>query len=87
MSLTDSIAMALDGRSRQLVFDDCERVLDAAATMIEVIMSHSSTVNVLVTSPEGLRLDDERLWPVPSLDLDRDIESSAAALFVERAWV
>ncbi|MDT5200254.1 MAG: hypothetical protein QOH34_1776 [Mycobacterium sp.] len=85
MSLTDSIATALDGRSRLLVFDNCEHVLDAAANMIEAVMSQSSTLRVLATSREGLRLKDERLWPVPSLDLNRDIESSAAALFIERA--
>ena len=34
-------------------------------------MSHSSTVKVLATSREGLRLADEQLWPVPSLDVRR----------------
>src|SRR6185312_8821341 len=34
---------------------------------------------------EGLRVGDEHLWAVPSLDLTDGIESSAAALFVERA--
>jgi len=42
-------------------------------------------VNVLATSREGLRVGDEHLWAVPSLDLTDGIESSAAALFVERA--
>ena len=55
--------------------------LDAAADMIEMILVHSTTVKILATSREGLRLADEQLWPVPSLDVD----SSAAALFVERA--
>ena len=32
-------------------------------------MSHSSTVKILATSREGLRLADEQLWPVPSLDV------------------
>jgi predicted ATPase len=42
-------------------------------------------VHVLATSREGLRVADEHLWAVPSLDLTDGIESSAAALFVERA--
>ncbi len=31
MSLADSVAAALEGRARLLVFDNCEHVLDAAA--------------------------------------------------------
>jgi predicted ATPase len=81
MSVADSVAAALEGRSRLLVFDNCEHVLDAAADMIAAILSQSATVRVLSTSREGLRVSDEQLWPVPSLDVD----SSAATLFVERA--
>ena len=69
MSLADSVAAALEGRSRLLIFDNCEHVLNAAADMIEAILPHSSTVKILATSREGLRLDDEQLWPVPSLDV------------------
>ena len=39
MSLADSIAAALEGRCRLLVFDNCEHVLDAAADMIETILA------------------------------------------------
>ena len=81
MSVAASIATALEGRSRLLVFDNCEHVLDAAADVIAAILSQSATVRVLATSREGLRVSDEQLWPVPSLD----VGSSAAALFVERA--
>lgn len=80
-SVADSVAAALEGRSRLLVFDNCEHVLDAAAEMIGAILSQSATVKVLATSREGLRVADEQLWPVPSLD----IGSGAATLFVERA--
>jgi len=84
-TVSESVAAAQEGRSRLVVFDNCEHVLDAAADMIEAIFSHSQTVNVLATSREGLRVGDEHLWAVPSLDLTDGIESSAAALFVERA--
>ena len=69
MTLADSVAAALEGRSRLLVFDNCEHVLDATADMIEVILAHSATVKILATSREGLRVSDEQLWPVPSLDV------------------
>ena len=41
MSLADSVAAALEGRSRLLVFDNCEHVLDAAADLIEAILAAS----------------------------------------------
>ena len=56
MSLADSVAAALEGRSRLLVFDNCEHVLDAAADMIEAILADSTTVKMLATSREGLRV-------------------------------
>jgi len=85
MSVADSVAAALEGRSRLLLFDNCEHVLNAAADMIDAIFTHSQTVTVLTTSREGLRVADEYLWSVPSLDLEDGIDSSAAALFLERA--
>ena len=81
LSLAASVAAALEGRARLLVFDNCEHVLDAAADMIEAILAASSTVKVVATSREGLRATEEQLWPVHSLDF----RSSATTLFVERA--
>ncbi|OBK35763.1 cyclase [Mycobacterium sp. 1245111.1] len=85
MNLADSVAAALEGRSRLLVFDNCEHLLDAAAELVDAILQHSATVKILATSREGLRLADEQLWPVPSLDTRDGADSTAAALFVERA--
>jgi predicted ATPase len=85
MSLVDSIATAMEGRSRLLVLDNCEHVLDAAADLIETIIEHSSTVRVLATSREGIGVADEQLWPVPALDVTTGIDSEAATLYAERA--
>lgn len=84
-SLGDSVAAAMEGRVRLLVFDNCEHVLDAAADLIDVIIAHSSTVKILATSREGLGLTDEQQWPVRPLDVDAGAESDAVNLFVERA--
>jgi predicted ATPase len=84
-SVAQSVAAALEGRVRLLVFDNCEHVLDAAADLIEAILAASTTTKVVVTSREGLGIADERLWPVPSLDVAAGVESAAVALFVERA--
>jgi predicted ATPase len=85
MNLTDSVAAALEGRSRLLVFDNCEHVLDAAADLIEAILTKSATVAIIATSREGLRIADEQVWPVPSLDVHAGTDSAAATLFIDRA--
>jgi predicted ATPase len=84
-SVAQSVAAALEGRVRLLVFDNCEHVLDAAADLIEAILAASATTKIVATSREGLGIADERLWPVPSLDVGAGVDSAAVALFVERA--
>ncbi len=84
-TVTESVAAALEGRVRLLVFDNCEHVLDAAADLIEAILAHSATVRILATSREGLGVPDEQVWPVRSLDAAAGIDSPAVRLFVERA--
>src|ERR1700682_1835973 len=61
-TVSESVAAALEGRDRLLVFDNCEHVRDAAADLVEAILSHSATVRVLATSREGLGVVDEQLW-------------------------
>jgi hypothetical protein len=84
-TVSESVATALEGRVRLLVFDNCEHVLDAAADLVEAILAQSATVKVLATSREGLDVGDEQGWRVPSLDLSGGIDSAAVNLFVERA--
>jgi predicted ATPase/class 3 adenylate cyclase len=84
-TVSESVAAALEGRIRLLVLDNCEHILDAAADLIEAILTRSATVRVLATSREGLGVSDEQVWPVPSLDVGTGIGSSAVSLFLERA--
>ncbi|MGB9222062.1 ATP-binding protein [Mycobacterium sp.] len=84
-SVTESVASALEGRVRLLVFDNCEHVRDAAADLVEAILAQSATVRILSTSREGLGVADEQLWLVPSLDVGAGVDSAAVNLFVERA--
>jgi predicted ATPase/class 3 adenylate cyclase len=79
-NVSDSVASALEGRSRLLVFDNCEHVVDSVADLVEAILAASATVKVLATSREGIGVADERLWRVPSLEVGAAVE-----LFVERA--
>ncbi|MGD1110210.1 MAG: adenylate/guanylate cyclase domain-containing protein [Mycobacterium sp.] len=84
-SVGESVASALEGRLRLLVIDNCEHVLDAAADLIEAILTQSATVRVVATSREGLGVAQEQVWPVPSLDIGAGTDSAAVSLFVERA--
>jgi len=84
-SVSESVAAALEGRVRLLVFDNCEHVLNAAADLIEAILAASATTKIVATSREGLGIADEQLWPVPSLDVGAGVDSAAVALFAERA--
>ncbi len=84
-TITESVAVALEGRLRLLVLDNCEHVLDAAADLIEALLAHSSTVRILATSREGLGVPDEQVRPVRPLDADTGIDCAAVSLFVERA--
>ena len=79
-SVGESVASALEGRSRLLVFDNCEHVVDSVADLVAAILAHSATVKVLATSREGIGVADEFFWRVPSLDAGAAVE-----LFVERA--
>lgn len=84
-TVSESVAAALEGWSRLLVFDNCEHVLDSAADLIEAMLAHSATVRILATSREGLGIPDEQVRPVRSLDAAAGIDSAAVSLFVERA--
>jgi class 3 adenylate cyclase len=79
-TVTESVATALEGRVRLLVFDNCEHVLDAVADLVDAILVGSATVTILATSREGVGVADEQLWPVPSLD-----SGAAVDLFLQRA--
>jgi predicted ATPase/class 3 adenylate cyclase len=83
-TVSESVAGALEGRLRLLVVDNCEHVRDAAADLIEVVLAHSATVKILATSREALEVAEEQLWPVPSLDVDTGVGSSAVTLFSDR---
>ena len=84
-TMTESVAAALEGRVRLLVFDNCEHVVDSVADLVEAILAASATVTILATSREGLGVSDEQLWRVPSLDVNSGTESAAVILFLDRA--
>jgi predicted ATPase len=63
--VSESVAAALEGRVRLLVFDNCEHLLDAATDLIEAIPARSATV---------------RIWPPPAKGWGRRRAGVAGAL-------
>ena len=84
-TVTDTIVQALSGRRLLIVLDNCEHLLDAAGDLVETILARTTTVRVIASSREGLRVPAEQLWAVPSLDVRAGVASAAVELFVDRA--
>ena len=86
-----TLAAALSGRTALLVLDNAEHLLDAVAAFVGTLRDQASTLRVLVTSQEVLRLADEQVFrPGPlALPMADDLlsvrASAAVALFVARA--
>ncbi|KQY60209.1 hypothetical protein ASD11_12125 [Aeromicrobium sp. Root495] len=93
---------ATDDRSRLLegaadlhglvVLDNCEHVIDAAARLVDDLLSRAPGLRVLATSREPLRLIGELVHPIEPLAVPEQgvpvedaLEFSAVRLFVERA--
>ncbi|MFI7689880.1 AfsR/SARP family transcriptional regulator [Nonomuraea sp. NPDC049655] len=62
-----------------LVLDNCEHVIEAAATLCGTLLSRCPRLRVLATSREPLRIDGETLHPVPPLDLPEPGSTPEAA--------
>ncbi len=70
----------LSDKQMLLVVDNCEHVIDAAATVVVRVLHAGGGVRVLATSREGLGVAGELRWTVAPLTLDE-----ASTLFLERA--
>ena len=89
----DRLGDALRGRHLLLVLDNYEQVLTAAALVTD-LLGRCPRLKVLVTSRAGLRLDGERIFPVPPLEVpdperrltvEQVIDVAAVRLFADRA--
>lgn len=92
-ALEERLSLALAGRRVLLVLDNFEQVVDAAPVLVR-LFTVAPTASFLVTSRIVLRIRGERVYEVPPLvapadgapaTLERAGQSSACALFVDRA--
>ena len=88
----EAIARAIGGQNLLLVLDNCEHVIDAVATVTEMLVRSCPRTTILTTSREVLRIDGEFVYRVPPLEVpaaatrnpDRILEHGAVELFVAR---
>jgi predicted ATPase/transcriptional regulator with XRE-family HTH domain len=92
-SVVNQFTGLLDERPVLILLDNCEHLLDAAATLATELLGHP-TISIITTSREPLGILGEVNWPVPALSApDEDMnmtveeaaEHSAVELFTERA--
>jgi predicted ATPase/class 3 adenylate cyclase len=89
---TASDALLLEHLARRrclLVIDNCEHLLDDCADLIDRIIARCPDVIVLATSREGLGVEGEQSWRVPSLSVpmrQSEVDASeSVSLFKARA--
>ncbi|CAM3120001.1 BTAD domain-containing putative transcriptional regulator [Stackebrandtia soli] len=87
-SPVDRLVAAVRSRRSLIVLDNCEHVIDAAASVAGRMLQASTTLRVLATSREPLAISGEGVWPVAPLGVPRDATeaagSAAVRLFVAR---
>jgi non-specific serine/threonine protein kinase len=89
----ETLVEGLADRALLVVMDNCEHVVDAAATVVAGLVERCPGVSVLATSREPLRIPGEQVYRVPSLstpdeaveDVDELARAEAVCLFIERA--
>ena len=92
--LAETLADALRSRRLLLALDNCEHLIGACAQLCRRLLTSSSSVRLVMTSREPLRVAGETIWPVPPLSMTsvRTVNSAgkpecteAVRLFADRA--
>jgi predicted ATPase/DNA-binding winged helix-turn-helix (wHTH) protein len=89
----EAVARAVGGKKLLLVLDNCEHVIDAAATLAEMFVRLCPRTMIVATSRELFRIEGEYAYRVPPLEVpakehleaDQILSHSAPELFVARA--
>ena len=93
-SLTDTIGEVLRWKRMLLVLDNCEHLVEAAASLVDALLDSCQELRILATSREALGVAGEIRWTVPALSVPgpgspsavEDLEGyESARLFAERA--
>jgi predicted ATPase/DNA-binding SARP family transcriptional activator/tetratricopeptide (TPR) repeat protein len=83
---TDRVIAAVRERSMLLILDNCEHVIESAATFAHRVLGECPRLRILATSREALGITGEALWPVAPLALPTDsgeIDASPAVRLLQ----
>jgi predicted ATPase/class 3 adenylate cyclase/DNA-binding CsgD family transcriptional regulator len=80
-TLTDTVVSFVGDRHMLMVLDNCEHLLDAAATLTITLLGRCPALTVMATSREPIGVAGEATWRVPPLSL----ADEAIELFTDRA--
>ncbi len=92
--LSATLADYLRPKTALLLLDNCEHLIEASATFVDVALKAAPNLRVLATSREALNVPGEGTYRVPSLSLpqpgdesriERLVQSESVRLFVDRA--
>jgi predicted ATPase/DNA-binding winged helix-turn-helix (wHTH) protein len=89
----ETISNAVAQKKLLLLLDNCEHLIDAVAKLAEQLEHRSSSIHILCTSREPLKVEPEWVYYIPSLDVpnehaesfDEVVATGAAQLFMLRA--
>jgi len=90
---SESVAHAIGDKKLLLVLDNCEHLIEAAATLTETFLAYCPHTTIVATSREVLRIQGEHVYRVPPLEVPaiehigpaEILGHSAAELFLARA--
>ena len=87
--ITSTLLDRLQGQETLVLLDNCEHVIDGAATCVEQILRSTATVSILATSREALGIPGETVWTIapmalPEADQEGLADNEAISLFVDR---
>ncbi|MEU9884383.1 BTAD domain-containing putative transcriptional regulator [Sphaerisporangium sp. NPDC051011] len=74
------LVAGLAGRRELIILDNCEHLVEAAASLAERVLSECPGIRILATSREPLGVPGELVWPVRPLG-----QAHARSLFADRA--
>jgi predicted ATPase/DNA-binding winged helix-turn-helix (wHTH) protein len=88
----ETVARTIGDRHLLLVLDNCEHLIDAAATLAEMFVRLCPRTTILATSREVFRIEGEYVYRVPPLDVpppgqqqaEHILDHSAVDLFITR---
>jgi non-specific serine/threonine protein kinase len=92
--LLDTLAEVMRDKQLLLILDNCEHLLEAIASLVDLLLDSCPRLRILATSREGLGVEGEIRWVVPPLSVPEtqgtpsleELEAyESVRLFVERA--